>query len=509
MRTYTSILFGLAALAAASGCSSRGDAPALGKVDEDAKVNIPVPPADGPKLVAIRAHVAVVDRPGDKGKPIGELGLGAVVVRSSEPFSRVGCKKGWFAIRPKGLVCADDVALHTSLAVAVPGAADLAHSLPYRYGRARTEGVPIYARIPTADEQAAAEPDLFKHLKQGEDRDPLGAGANDVPLDTKNAPAGPAVLLPTGEGIVDGKRTTASFFGFPHEATPPIGDASAEIKNALLRKGSGVAISASFTVDGAAAARRFGVLPDGRLVPTDRLKASLGTTWHGVDLDQVGLPVAFVHKLGVHTYTLDKGKAMKHDEELERRASVPLTGRFRTVEGVRFEESRSGEWLRSQDLVVIVKRTKMPDFASGNQKWVDVSIANQTLTAYEGKKAIYATLVSTGRDVLKDGANVAATPRGVFKVKRKAITTAVDAREVQGFEVLDAPWALELDATSQGTSLVGMYWGDGLGEASTFHDIALAPIDAHRLWSWSDPPLPEGWSAVTDDAQTTIVNVRP
>ncbi len=111
-----------------------------------------------------------------------------------------------------------------------------------------------------------------------------------------------------------------------------------------------------------------------------------------------------------------------------------------------------------------------------------MSIANQTLTAYEGTRPVYATLVSTGRDQLKDPATSASTPRGAFRVLGRHISRAVDPREVQSsFDVTDAPWVLELD----GFSLTGMYWSDGVGEAQSFHDVALAPIDAHRLFTWA------------------------
>src|SRR5262249_24734829 len=74
------------------------------------------------------------------------------------------------------------------------------------------------------------------------------------------------------------------------------------------------------------------------------------------------------------------------------------------------------------------------------------------------------------------------------------VSRALDPREVGGsFDVGDAPWVLELD---QGFSLTGSYWGDGVGETSTFHDVALTPIDAHRLWTWAGPALPEGCPAV-------------
>ncbi len=365
--------------------------------------------------------------------------------------------------------------------------------------RARAEGIPIYARTPSAAEQLAAEPDLAKVLRKGPDQDPLGTGANDVPLDERFVPTGPPVLLPGGE---DRRRAAHDdlVLRLLQRGPGAAGRGGHQVRLAPQRQRGGH--RGSFLAESGAGAekRRFAVTADGRVVPTDRLKPSLGSAWHGLDLEKLGLPIAFVHKLGVHSYSLVRGKSIKHEDELERRAAVPLTGKFRTVEGLRYEESRDGDWLRAQDLVVIVKRHKFPDFVKGAQKWLDVSIANQTLTAYEGTKPVYATLISSGRDQMKDPQTSAATARGIFKVKSKHVTRAIDPREVQNsFDVSDAPWVMEFEP---GYAIHGMYWGDGVGEAQTFHNVGMTPLDAHRIWAWSDPPLPEGWSAVYDGAAT-------
>jgi hypothetical protein len=176
---------------------------------------------------------------------------------------------------------------------------------------------------------------------------------------------------------------------------------------------------------------------------------------------------------------------------------------------VRFEQSRDGEHLRAQDLITIVKRSKFPDFAKGSQKWIDVSVATQTLVLYEGTKPIYATLISTGRDMLKDPLTTASTPRGTFRIRRKAITGMADAREANGdLPLADVPWRMELE---DGLSLGGLVWADGVGEAHGFHDVSLTPIDAHRIFAWADPPLPEGWhsAAAASPEESTIVSIRP
>ncbi len=518
MRAFLRSLFGRGAallgglVIAGTGCKSRDGAGALAHAEasDEAFSGVPVPPADGPKIWAVRAGTPIVSRPTEGARPIGELGAGASVARSKEPVSTSGCEGGWYAVRPRGFICAGGAAvLDVTKVRGQPGPPDLSKPLPYRYARARGENIPLYARTPSAAEQLAAEPDLAKVLRKGPDLDPLGSGPNDVPLDERFVPTGPPVLLPGGEGIVEGRRTVTSFFGFSSEAQAPQG--AGDIKAGALRKGSAVAFAGSFLADGGANGekRRFAVTADGRVVPTDRLKPMLGSAWHGLDLEKLGLPLAFIHKVGVHGYSLVRGKAIQHEDELERRDAVPLTGKFRTVEGLRYEESRDGDWLRTQDLVVIVKRHKFPEFVKGAQKWLDVSIANQTLTAYEGTKPVYATLISSGRDQLKDPQTSAATARGIFKVKSKHITRALDPREVQNsFDVTDAPWVMEFEP---GYAIHGMYWGDGVGEAQGFHNVGMTPIDAHRIWAWSDPPLPEGWSAVHDGGATegTFVNVRP
>ncbi|WP_245677730.1 L,D-transpeptidase [Chondromyces crocatus] len=505
---------------AATGCTGAEGGVGLSKGAAQGPLEVPEPAADGPKLVAVRAGAVVLERPEAGARKVGELSAGALVARSGSTYGKKGCPGGWYAVRPRGFVCnGDGVTLRVEVAPLLPAPPQVARPLPYRYGRALTAGMPAYVGVPDAAALGEAEPDLRRWQSKVSERAgmPIGAAANDVPLDERGVASGPPVLLPTAEGVGDdGKRTEGSFFGFVggNAAAPlvPLSVVAGEVgaKVSALRKGSGVAITRSFEISeaGAGEGRRFGVTPEGRLVPADRLQAVPGSTWHGIDLEKDPLPVAFVHRYEVHAWSLAPGKATMTDDELEKRTAVPLTGRFRTVEGMRFEEARAGYWLRAQDLVVVVKRTKFPDFAQGSTRWLDVSVANQTLTAYEGQKAVYATLVSTGHDQLQDAATTASTPRGVFRVRSKHVTRGVDPREVgESFDVADAPWVMELDPA---VSLTGMYWSDTVGEARTFHNVAMLPVDARRLFTWTEPQVPEGWHAVySGEGEGTIVNIRP
>ena len=511
-----------AALLAATGLGvlacSRGADVALTKTEAEAPLpDVPVPPADGPKLLALADHTPIFARPSRSAARLGELRFGALVARSEEPFTRKDCVGGWYVVRPRGFVCAPDPDEPVALPGALPSRPRVDRPLPYRYGRAAVEGVPIYARLPTDEEQRAAEPDLDRWLARlDRDAPSLGPSANDVPFDAQGRPSGPPVLLPGGDGV-DGssRRYAATYFHFGDASLPPLllpGKITESAKVGSLRRGTGVAIAGSVLAPTEQGARRFGVTPDGRYVPTDRLKPALATTWHGLDLGTLGLPVAFAHKAETPTYALRKNQAIVGDDTYERRAPIGLTGRFRTVDGDRYEETRDGPWVRAKDVTVVVKRSKFPDFVKDGQKWIDIGLGTQTLIAYEGRKPVLATLISSGRDQLGDPATgAAATPRGTFTLRSKHLVKDADAREVGGaHELNDAPWVLDV---ADGFAITGNYWSDPLGEPHGFHDVAVGPIDARRLFQWAAPELPEGWSAVQASADepsgTTIVYVRP
>ncbi|MEZ4313149.1 MAG: L,D-transpeptidase [Polyangiaceae bacterium] len=515
-----SILGGLFMLA---GCTGHpASPPSLSKTESDSATSEagkeePAVASDGPTLVVLRDRAPVMEQPSFGARILGELRLGAQVVRSANAVSHDGCVGGWYAVQPRGFLCAGALAtLDVGAASWLPKPPDLTRPLPYRYGRTRVEGVPKYAKLPSAEEQAAAEPDLSRYLSRHDpEKEVYGPSANDVPLDARGVASGPPLLTPGSDGVdASNKRSGASYFSFPADRLAAVfpafereSDGDKTEGAARLRKGSGVAITTTGTASAGGRDRRFGLTPDGMIVPIDRLKPALGSIWHGIDLDKVGLPVAFVHKNGVHGWKVKKGDADKTDEELERRTPIPLTGRFRTIDGIRFDETEEGFWLRAQDITVVVRRSKFPEFAKGSQKWLDVSLANQTITAYEGRKPVYATLISSGRDVIGDPQQSAATPRGTFRVVSKHVSGEIDGREVhQSFEAGEAPWILRLDGDF---AITGNYW-TSVGEAHGFHNIALAPIDARRIWMWADPQLPEGWHGAYDATGVgTIVYVRP
>jgi lipoprotein-anchoring transpeptidase ErfK/SrfK len=142
-----------------------------------------------------------------------------------------------------------------------------------------------------------------------------------------------------------------------------------------------------------------------------------------------------------------------------------------------------------------------------------------------------------------------ATIRGTFRIRHKHVTTTMDSngasaeggnegssapvveREVSSkdgakddgkspsgdshgsskkgggaFELRDVPWVQYFE---DAYALHAAYWHDVFGIARSHGCINMAPVDAHRVFMWTDPPVPQDWHGVmakTDtNPGTTIV----
>jgi lipoprotein-anchoring transpeptidase ErfK/SrfK len=61
------------------------------------------------------------------------------------------------------------------------------------------------------------------------------------------------------------------------------------------------------------------------------------------------------------------------------------------------------------------------------------------------------------------------------------------------FQLRDVPFIQYFES---GYALHAAYWHDVFGTPRSHGCVNLSPVDAHRIFLWTDPPLPEGWHAV-------------
>ena len=551
-----------------------------------------VAPTGAPQLAATSIATTVYKLADTGSRRLGYIRLGGIVERESEPTTGKGCKGRWYRVFPMGFVCSDDATtdLELPLVRAASRRPATDRALPYRYGFVRATA-PQYLRIPSHQEQLKSEFKLDEHLAWFEQNrkevQQVVVGANDVPLDARGI-------------AVPGLAAKASFRPSPmlselelfgaasaNESIPFWLQGGRKIPNVSgyavpeyayfadrVRRKTGLSLITAFDAEDEGVHRQFAVTVDMRLIPISKLKPDSASAFHGLEItDKMALPFAWVNKTEVTTYQLIKGKdQVRAGQPIPRRALVPLSGNVRMKTGARFYQSARDKtvWLRADDLGVVDKPPTWPEFAEKGEKWIDVSITSQVLVLYEGKKPVYATLVSTGRDKLGDPKETLSTLRGTFRLQSKHVAAAMDSEEnssVSGgsrghgskmsanaaetserlkkqaasgatlnaddkrrlaniskgrdpeygitmrrgssdFELRDVPW---IQYFASGYALHGAYWHDVFGIARSHGCINLAPIDARYVFQWTDPPVPKGWHGINvgaDMGEGTGVVVR-
>jgi hypothetical protein len=164
-----------------------------------------------------------------------------------------------------------------------------------------------------------------------------------------------------------------------------------------------------------------------------------------------------------------------------------------------------GEWVSGRD-VRAPTPAEPPAEISPGERWIDVELGEQVLTAYEGTRPVYATLVSTGK-----GPGVLATPRGEFRIWVKLRSGDMDNLEDEEarryYAIQDVPWVMYF---ARGYGLHGTFWHRSFGQKRSHGCVNLAPLDAGWLFFWTSPQVPAGWTAAlpTQYEQGTLVRVR-
>ena len=180
----------------------------------------------------------------------------------------------------------------------------------------------------------------------------------------------------------------------------------------------------------------------------------------------------------------------------------------------RIEQQRSGwlrisetDWLRASD-TVSPRPGPLPDELRPGERWLDVDLERQVLTAYQGERALFATLVSTGRG---PAGSELATPIGTHRLWIKLLASDMDNLENlearENYAIQAVPWVMYFE---RGYGLHGTFWHRAFGRVQSHGCVNLTPADAARLFAWTSPHLPAGWSAVfpTDYELGTLVRVR-
>lgn len=454
----------VSASAAASSAPSDADPPESSEPDAGARIG-------DNRLYALAIETYVRALPQRGARAIGYLRVGSSVRRSDQPVSTEGCKGGWYAVEPTGFVCHDDsVALD-------PEARMLAYArqpargqpMPFQYAAVRAAVPHYYAKLPT-------EKDLRKVEGSGvRARIAQAKASADPNLALLGEPIDPPQALLDGERIPRPLGTAPRLRFWVHT-----GRAEPNTRLALL---------SYFMHD----ARRYAITSQLDLVALDRVRILRPPAFHGLALQEgKTLPVAFVRHKSARGYRFDAEGKVAETVTLEHRQALHLTGNEKQHQGSTLLESHDGTWVSKQALTVIEARKAVPTFVkSDTLRWLDISIQSQSLVAYEGSKPVYVTLVSTGAGYLGDPKTTHATPRGLFSIFSKHVSTKMSGDEIGGeYLIDDVPY---VQYFHRGYALHAAFWHDDFGRVKSHGCVNLAPADAAWVFEFTRPEVPEQW----------------
>jgi hypothetical protein len=451
--------------------------------------NLPFSPT-GAKLASIAWRTWVYTDTGAKRTRFGYLRAGAVVNRREPPVINSGCAGGWYRINPRGFVCVGkgatltlgDPVVQIASVRAVRG-----QSLPYLYALADDDNPPfLYFRLPNKAEIKHIEGDMafdraaaFRVRQRSQGLLPL-----------LGEPGPPPEFLHVGKVLVKPYGTAERLHYSTHS-----GRAAPD---------SGFAIARTFSWD----ERLYGLTSEHDVVALDRTRLVRPSEFRGVELAAgEGLPVAFVENAPVPRYELDATSGqLRGSGSFTRRQGIKLTGKRHPNGGS--WEARDASWVAPAGLRILMPRESFPSFATGDRKWIDISINRQSLVAYTGQIPVYATLVSTGRGGLGDPEKVDATVRGTFMIYQKDVSSTMDGSEDRsdGYALQDVPF---VQYFHKGFALHGTYWHDEFGKLRSHGCVNLSPIDAAWLFEWTDPAVPSDWHGVINKERGTVVHIHP
>ncbi|MEB3281324.1 MAG: L,D-transpeptidase [Lyngbya sp.] len=120
---------------------------------------------------------------------------------------------------------------------------------------------------------------------------------------------------------------------------------------------------------------------------------------------------------------------------------------------------------------------RMLELQDSSERWIQIDLTRQRLIAWEGNKAVYAVIVSTGK-------RSTPTRTGTFKIYTKYRETRMTG---PGYDVPDVPYTMYYDG---GMAIHGAYWHNLFGTPVSHGCTNVAVNHAKWLFEWASVGTP-------------------
>ena len=160
------------------------------------------------------------------------------------------------------------------------------------------------------------------------------------------------------------------------------------------------------------------------------------------------------------------------------RWSVIQISEMQVIDNIEWYRIGSEEWLPWNKARRVQVNTTPPQGVTGD-RWIEVNLFNQTMTVYENRQLVFASLVSTGIEPFY-------TRPGLFQIYQKkeveTMSGAFEADRSDYYYLEDVPWTMYFD---EARALHGAYWNPFFGWARTHGCVNLSIGDSNWLFQWA------------------------
>ncbi len=489
-------------------------------------------PYTGPLLGGLMLQTMIYPTPEySKTKMAGYIRLGGKAPVDPKPIKKENCSAGWYHLVDGGYICGkhattDMNSAQVKLGIASPNLDDL---LPYKYAYNTADGTPLYRSVPSKEDMLKYEPYLDKkkkHAKDGdkakdEDKDKAKSGGEADKREPSIPESGDDVFAKPNDlqaaqsaGILAPPSDEPPRPWYDHDPKEKIqikladleSDSDATMAKRMV-KGFFVAVDKTFGWNNRSWYKTTGAL----VAPSDRMYLVKAPTTQGLEFPEAAKQVGFIIASHSSKYLIDDGGKgeLKVGGSVPRMSAFGLTGLTVTKGGTVYRQTTDGWWMKGADGTFTEPGPRPADLAPG-EKWIDVNLTRKTLVAFDGDKPFYAALVSPGKKS-KNKEKDHRTIQGTFRIREKHIAVTMDG---DGKTASDLPYSIEdvpyVQYFEGSYALHAAFWHNNFGKEMSHGCVNLSPLDAKKVFYWSEPKLPRGWHAVwaTPEHRGTLVVVH-
>jgi lipoprotein-anchoring transpeptidase ErfK/SrfK len=145
------------------------------------------------------------------------------------------------------------------------------------------------------------------------------------------------------------------------------------------------------------------------------------------------------------------------------------------ADGVDWNMIGPDQWVEARIFATVNPNRTPPEGVTAG-RWIDVDLAEQTLSVYDNYQLIFATVIATGLEPFW-------TRPGLFQIYQKKETEIMRNNDPTDYYYLDnVPWTMYFD---KARALHGAYWRTRFGYPQSHGCVNLSVGDAHWLFNWA------------------------